>query len=201
MVGSDPYLAPEVYDNAKYDPQPVDIWSLGIIFACMALRRFPWKAPRMTDNSYKLFASPPSPGTPGGPEQSKPKTSLETGIANSDERRSSEPSHHHHHHHHHEDDTQRASIAEVPGTRSDQPKQETIKGPWRLLRLLPRETRVIMGQMLEIDPKKRATLEDVLDDAWVKGSPVCEQLEGGQVVHHGSHQHTLEPGSSNPPAK
>ncbi|KAI4096858.1 MAG: hypothetical protein Q9206_001592 [Seirophora lacunosa] len=53
IVGSDPYLAPEVYDSRKYDPQPADIWSLAIIFACMSLRRFPWKAPRLTDNSFK----------------------------------------------------------------------------------------------------------------------------------------------------
>jgi hypothetical protein len=26
----------------------------------MSLRRFPWKLPRMTDNSYRLFASPPN---------------------------------------------------------------------------------------------------------------------------------------------
>jgi serine/threonine protein kinase len=32
IVGSDPYLAPEVYDERKYDPQPPDIWSLAIIF-------------------------------------------------------------------------------------------------------------------------------------------------------------------------
>lgn len=57
IVGSDPYLAPEVYDLSKYDPQPTDIWSLAIIFCCMTLRRFPWKAPRISDNSYKLFVS------------------------------------------------------------------------------------------------------------------------------------------------
>lgn len=59
VVGSDPYLAPEVYDERKYDPQAVDIWSLAIIFCCMSLRRFPWKVPRLSDNSYKLFASEP----------------------------------------------------------------------------------------------------------------------------------------------
>ena len=195
VVGSDPYLAPEVYDNSKYDPQPADVWSLGIIYACMALRRFPWKAPRMTDNSYKLFASAPSPGTPGAPEA--PKETAE----NTDERRSSEPSQqgHHHHHHHHDgaDGSQRGSVSET----TTHPKQETIKGPWRLLRLLPRETRIIIGHMLDINPNTRAKLDEIMADPWVKGSPVCEQLEGGKVVHHGTHHHTLEPGSSNPPPK
>lgn len=209
-MGSDPYLAPEVYDNAKYDPQHVDVWSLGIIYACMALRRFPWKAPRMTDNSYKLFASPPSPGTPGGPELPKERAKSASDLPDgaSDERRTSEPAqgnghHHHHHHHHHDSSTDgdnKNTGGETQSTRSD-PKPEVIKGPWRLLRLLPRETRVIMGRVLEIEPQKRATLEDMMADPWIKGSPVCEQVEGGTVVHHGTHTHTLEPGSSQPPAK
>ncbi|OBT90369.1 HAL protein kinase [Pseudogymnoascus sp. 03VT05] len=74
IVGSDPYLAPEVYDERKYDPQPADIWSLAIIFCCMSLRRFPWKMPRMTDNSYRLFASPPSESTDPRPEINSSKS-------------------------------------------------------------------------------------------------------------------------------
>jgi len=61
VVGSDPYLAPEVYDLPRYDPRAADIWSIAIIFCCMSLRRFPWKAPRLTDNSYRLFVSAPDP--------------------------------------------------------------------------------------------------------------------------------------------
>ena len=207
MVGSDPYLAPEVYDNAKYDPQPTDIWSLAIIFACMSLRRFPWKAPRMSDNSYKLFASAPSPGTPGGPElpkeRSKSATDLDSPFA--DDRRSSEPGHVHSHHHHHHGDgatsgDQKSPGATEPGPRLDAPKQEVIKGPWRLLRLLPRETRTIIGKMLEINPKNRATLDELTSDPWTTESPVCQQVEGERVIRAGTHTHTLEPGSSAPPA-
>ncbi|TIB13997.1 hypothetical protein E3P77_00559 [Wallemia ichthyophaga] len=66
VVGSDPYLAPEVLysstEKAKrehkneYDPRLADIWSIGIIFICMLLRRFPWKIPDETsDQSYALF--------------------------------------------------------------------------------------------------------------------------------------------------
>ena len=163
----------------------------------------------MTDNSYKLFASPPSPGTPGGPElpkeRSKSATDLETPAT--DERQSSESSHvHSHHHHHHHGDSAAngekiASVASEPGSRIDAPKQEVIKGPWRLLRLLPRETRMIMGRMLEINPKNRATLDEVTSDSWVIESPVCQQVEGERVIRVGTHSHTLEPGSSAPPAK
>lgn len=79
IVGSDPYLAPEVLGRVShveddeeedhqqhiqvdkktglslYDPQCVDVWSIGIIFCCMMLKRFPWKAPRESDPNFKLY--------------------------------------------------------------------------------------------------------------------------------------------------
>ncbi|KAF8758418.1 Protein tyrosine kinase [Rhizoctonia solani] len=45
VVGSDPYLAPEVLHAPQYDPRKTDVWSIAIIFMCMVLRRFPWKIP------------------------------------------------------------------------------------------------------------------------------------------------------------
>ena len=56
IVGSDPYLAPEVLTSTdNYDPQFVDIWSIAIIYCCMTLRRFPWKAPKDDDPSFSLY--------------------------------------------------------------------------------------------------------------------------------------------------
>ncbi len=225
IVGSDPYLAPEVYDTAKYDPQPADIWSLAIIFACMTLRRFPWKAPRPSDNSFKLFVSRPTtttmpPAETGlrKPPEARPNSSSEITLAMGDPHRTSSPpsetSHHtnpeevhanQHIHHHHLDkprDTEPISGAE--GRSSKPPasspaetpaaKQEVIKGPWRLLRLLPRESRTIIGRMLEIQPSDRATLEDMMNDPWIAKTPVCSELGSGQVVRALGHEHTLEPG-------
>lgn len=58
IVGSDPYLAPEVLKNPNsYNPQPVDLWSIAIIYCCMTLKRFPWKIPNADkDNSFKLYS-------------------------------------------------------------------------------------------------------------------------------------------------
>jgi len=190
IVGSDPYLAPEVYDERKYDPQPADIWSLAIIFCCMSLRRFPWKMPRMTDNSYKLFASPPTPGTDmrrlsDTPVPSKSTNDLD--VPARDAIPESKPA---------------PPKAELPVNTSNGAiapvKPEVIRGPWRLLRLLPRESRHIIGRMLEIDPKKRATLAEVLEDPWVAGTNICRQV-GGDVYRAPSHTHTLEPPASQPP--
>lgn len=56
IVGSDPYLAPEVLAGSTYDPRKTDVWSVGVIFVCMMLRRFPWAVPdRERDNSFKAF--------------------------------------------------------------------------------------------------------------------------------------------------
>lgn len=194
IVGSDPYLAPEVYDMVKYDPQPADIWSLAIIFACMTLRRFPWKAPRLTDNSYKLFVSPPvtddSHQTSGPPHESAHHRHSEEG-----------PAEQHHHHSHHkprgpgttsanEGEPSRPSASS--STETPAARQEVIKGPWRLLRILPRESRTIIGSMLEIDPSKRATLKELINDPWIARTPVCSQLESGEVLKAPGHEHTLE---------
>lgn len=199
-MGSDPYLAPEVYDHPKYDPQPADIWSLAIIFACMSLRRFPWKMPRVTDNSFKLFISLPSAGTPsteiGAKERSKSVTDVTS--VNADERRSSTPAHHNDQPPESREIKRDAHDPTNPGPRLDAPKDNVIKGPWRLLRLLPRETRTIMGKMLQINPKNRATLEDMMTDPWISSTPVCRQVEGGKVIKSRGHEHTLEPGNPTP---
>lgn len=187
IVGSDPYLAPEVYDERKYDPQPADIWSLAIIFCCMSLRRFPWKMPRMTDNSFKLFASPPTPGTDmkrlsDAPVPSKSTNDLDTPARDYVVSPSNSST----------------VSASNSSTKDVEKKPEVIRGPWRLLRLLPRESRHIIGRMLELDPKIRATMAEVLEDPWVSGTSICRQEVGGKVIRAEGHTHTLEPPAAQP---
>ena len=58
IVGSDPYLAPEVITQENYDPRKTDVWSVAIIFMCMLLRRFPWKIPdAKADPSFRAFVN------------------------------------------------------------------------------------------------------------------------------------------------
>jgi hypothetical protein len=188
----------------------------------MTLRRFPWKQPRIIDNSYKLFVAPPTPGTPvpdSEPRRAsefRPKDRLTPNDVN-DPRRSSEPSpsrsgdekdksssHHHHR-------QSRANGDQVDGASSEQSKAspssdppgkaEVVKGPWRLLRILPRESRHIIGRMLKVDPKERATMDEVMGDEWVVETPVCSQEEQGEVRRAPGHEHTLEAGNApQPPA-
>ena len=174
----------------------------------MSLRRFPWKVPRLTDNSFRLFASEPTPGTPHHEAMSRKHSENQakmSDMALGDQQKAENPeqagdvpqsegdrSQHHHHHHHHQ------QAADQPPAEE---KKEIVKGPWRLLRLLPRETRSIMGKMLEINPKHRAKLEDVMSDPWISQTPVCSQEQSGRIINVEGHTHTLEPGTTVAPAK
>lgn len=226
IVGSDPYLAPEVYEERKYDPTAVDIWSLAIIYCCMTLRRFPWKVPRMTDNSYRLFASEPTPGhdpkklvIPPNKSTSALHDTPQRDIfpLEDDKNREKRDGEKHRHHRHSSqsqpDKSRENSTSETPAASapppansstttsasSEKPK-EVIRGPWRILRLLPRESRHVIGRMLEIDPKKRAKMSEILEDNWVSNTIICRQEEPGKVVKAEDHVHTLEPPSTAPPA-
>jgi serine/threonine protein kinase len=179
----------------------------------MTLRRFPWKAPRVSDNSYKLFVTEPSEeerrsslypqkpySEPTSRAQSDPNAGGEPAKKEGSEGGAkSEP----------EDRRAASSSSSTVSTATAPPtsQPQTIKGPWRLLRLLPRETRHIIGRMLELDPKKRATLEEVLHDPWVhhnmQSGKVCSQEWNGGIHRAEGHEHTLEPGGggSAPPTK
>jgi serine/threonine protein kinase len=198
IVGSDPYLAPEVYDERKYDPTAVDIWSLAIIFCCMTLRRFPWKVPRLTDNSFKLFAAEPTPGHDPNklilpPSKSTndlastPRRDVDFNdpIPSQPEATEQDKS---------EKDGDKQGTASNNGTQqpATEEKKVTIRGPWRILRLLPRESRHVIGRMLQIDPKKRAKMDEILQDDWVANTIICRQVENGVVIHADDHTHILK---------
>ena len=194
-MGSDPYLAPEVYDHSKYDPTAVDIWSLAIIFCCMTLRRFPWKVPRMTDSSFKLFASEPSPGHDPKKLVLPPSRSM-TAVNDIPERATEAvgPSRGQERKTSHDDNKANSGTSEKRLEPTGE-KKEVIRGPWRILRLLPRESRHVIARMLEIDPKSRAKMEEILEDGWVSNTVICRQIEN-LVINAEDHTHILEPPAS-----
>lgn len=175
----------------------------------MTLRRFPWKVPRLTDSSFKLFAAEPSPGhdpkkliAPVHPAASEsalkdlpardfdPQAVRETKDADNKD-----------------SDNKSSSTLKPPGSstvvgadgsapNSNPEKKEVVRGPWRILRLLPRESRHVIGRMLELDPKKRAQMSEVLDDPWVSNTVICRQMEPNVVVKADDHTHILEPPST-----
>lgn len=185
-------MAPEVYDaNTKvYDPRASDIWSLAIIFCCMTLKRFPWRLPAAAqDKSYRLFTSPPSAGHDPRRLLLQSKSSLDL---KGPEPQSSQP-----------EGARGRTSAESAHRRShsqgpSQEKKEVISGPWRILRQLPRESRHIVWRMLEIEPKRRAKMDEIIRDAWVADTVICREMENGQVIHAPGHKHTLIEGTPTP---
>lgn len=108
ICGSDPYIAPEQYIAPDYDATLTDVWSCGIVYVCMIIRRFPWRIPRPAqDQSFKNFITPSS------------------------------------------------------------------ESAARLFKMLPRDSRSIISRILEPEPTKRCTLQQVLDDTWVSSIATC----------------------------
>lgn len=137
IVGSDPYLAPEVLTTKYYDPRPSDIWLVAIIFCCMVLKRFPWKCPKLSDNSFKNFALDPL----------MESQTLEQIDLNR-----------------HQQLDEEGNLVVV---------KNKVKGPYRLLRLLPHASRDLIGKMLELDPSTRISLALVMEHQWFKLIDCC----------------------------
>ncbi|KAJ1798855.1 serine/threonine protein kinase [Coemansia sp. RSA 2399] len=59
FCGSDPYIAPEVVQSHRQVPyyaQVADIWSVGIMYMCMTLLKFPWRiADTEADRNYGSY--------------------------------------------------------------------------------------------------------------------------------------------------
>lgn len=163
IVGSDPYLAPEVLSLKKYNPQSTDIWSVAIIFCCMTLRRFPWKVPRTSDNSFLLFSTKPS------------KEEMDYYMSDNFSENAPMPT---------------ANSNSTKDSAHQSQQKTVIKGPWRLLRLLPQESRPLIGKMLDLVPSRRATMDDIWEDEWIKGLQMCAVNSEGVLVKSTNHIHT-----------
>lgn len=88
IVGSDPYLAPEVLSEETYDPRKTDVWSVAIIFLCMVLRRFPWKIPDpKTDPSFKAFVNAhPDLSVKPPPKKAQRQATIDQGVVDNEGR-------------------------------------------------------------------------------------------------------------------
>ncbi|RKP30129.1 hypothetical protein METBISCDRAFT_1070, partial [Metschnikowia bicuspidata] len=263
VVGSDPYLAPEVLTHLNsYNPQPVDLWSIAIIYCCMTLKRFPWKIPNPEkDNSFRLYAmdddnwhdydmsnechklllrqrylknmfarlnkkrkllkaqaqanEAPVPDAPSediadAPGMSQSPTGDAKALQEVEDKLAAlqimeilsteqlalvraeleqiEK-------HLEEYDAIKAEMrakflenarqseshdnseANGENTRDDGVKRskshKQIHGPYRLMRLLPHVSRPIIHKILQVDPAKRATIEEIFEDEWVSSIKCC----------------------------
>jgi serine/threonine protein kinase len=150
----------------------------------------------MSDNSFKLFASEPTPGH--DPKHLVPHAKSTSDLVNTPPRdfmkgHEDEISHHDNHHHHRQKSEEPAAASAAPHPVASSEKKEVIRGPWRILRLLPRESRNIIHRMLDLNPKTRAGMDEILAEPWVADTIICQQLENGMVSSADDHTHILEP--------
>ncbi|OBZ83357.1 Serine/threonine-protein kinase hal4 [Choanephora cucurbitarum] len=52
LVGSEPYIAPEAFEQKEYWGAAADVWSAGIVFYCICLGGLAWHKARKTDQAY-----------------------------------------------------------------------------------------------------------------------------------------------------
>ncbi|KAI5951437.1 NPR1 [Candida jiufengensis] len=196
IVGSDPYLAPEVCVFNKYDPRPVDVWSAAIIFCCMMLKKFPWKVPKLSDSSFKLFASrgefiPISEMLKKTPQDFENSTSngSSSGLSNLDDISEALE----------EDITaKKPTTTTTKNTNEKDAKDHTSSetGVNRLLLALPEDCRKLIGRMVELAPACRITIDEVLEDSWLKSVCMCTVEETSEnsgvfeVIKCEDHEHT-----------
>lgn len=209
VVGSDPYLAPEVCVFNKYDPRPVDVWSAAIIYCCMMLKKFPWKVPKLFDSSFKLFASrgefiPISEMLKKTPNDIVEKSNSNgsgsgsgNGLSNLQDI----------------SEALEEEITATPKAAKETPKQDSKSSPAastpngkdhtssetganRLLLALPEDCRNVIGRMVELAPACRITIDEVFNDPWLSSVSMCtveETYTGSnvyEVVKCEDHEHT-----------
>lgn len=157
IVGSDPYLAPEVCVFHKYDPRPVDIWSVAIIYCCMMLKKFPWRVPKLNDESFKLFATRGKVSSLTEVLKDTPEDRLKRGFYEDFSTTTSDP-----------------GSSNTPGDQKNgQAHTSAESGPKRLLFALPEDCRHLISRMVDLAPACRITIEQCFEEEWFKSIEMC----------------------------
>ena len=55
LCGSEPYIAPELFEQKEYDARLVDVWSAAIVFYCMTNQELPWRVARIADPTFSQY--------------------------------------------------------------------------------------------------------------------------------------------------
>lgn len=201
IVGSDPYLAPEVCVFNTYDPRPVDVWSTAIIYCCMILKKFPWKIPKLSDASFKAFACR-EPGVTFGellkriPEPPSYDAELNDSSTTIPVLKTEVIEAH---------EVETPQIATVGNTTDggnvtteDGAKHTSnLIGEERLLNALSSEVRPLISKMVRLAPACRITVDECFEDPWLESVQMCAMVDengesscDGKLIPANDHEHT-----------
>ncbi|GAA6023756.1 hypothetical protein JCM11491_006034 [Sporobolomyces phaffii] len=68
LCGSEPYIAPEQFEQKEYDARLVDVWAAAVVFYCMHFQELPWRVAKQSDPSFgpyvQLYSSSSSTPPP-----------------------------------------------------------------------------------------------------------------------------------------
>ncbi|POY69992.1 hypothetical protein BMF94_7036 [Rhodotorula taiwanensis] len=56
LCGSEPYIAPEQFEQKEYDARLVDIWAVAVVYYCMTYQELPWRVAKQNDPSFGSYA-------------------------------------------------------------------------------------------------------------------------------------------------
>ncbi|OCF31400.1 HAL protein kinase [Kwoniella heveanensis BCC8398] len=70
LCGSEPYIAPELFDHKEYDARLVDVWAAAIVFYCMQFQELPWRVAKTADTTFATYLQQYK----GDPAAEKPST-------------------------------------------------------------------------------------------------------------------------------
>ncbi|GMM55192.1 hypothetical protein DAKH74_018080 [Maudiozyma humilis] len=168
IVGSDPYLAPELFLYREYDARAADVWSAGIVFACMVLGRFPWRQPRLCDASFSRFCAAREPEGKRAPPTLRDLVERPAGAP--------------------------LDPLDGPGTQIDSDGRP--RGPLFLLGELPEECQPLLLRVLDPSPVRRPAAAEMLREPWVAALDECSRNSDAQrhphVVLPEGHRHIAD---------
>ncbi|WVQ75449.1 hypothetical protein IAR50_005074 [Cryptococcus sp. DSM 104548] len=55
LCGSEPYIAPELFEQKEYDARMVDVWAAAIVFYCMQFQELPWRVAKSSDSTFAAY--------------------------------------------------------------------------------------------------------------------------------------------------
>ncbi|KAG8908115.1 serine/threonine-protein kinase HAL4/sat4 [Tulasnella sp. 403] len=57
LCGSEPYIAPEQFNNQPYDARLVDIWACGVVYYCLHFQELPWRVAQLSDPLFAAYVA------------------------------------------------------------------------------------------------------------------------------------------------
>jgi serine/threonine protein kinase len=180
-------MAPEILLHSPYDPQKTDVWSLAIMYCSMILGRFPWKAPALYDEAFRLFATTRSRNSHA--ERGMGRRSTEPPLLQASNSAAVAPC-----------DSEARNTDTLSMININLNEAANIKAtevdsePCRLLRQLPIESRTVIRKMFLLNADNRPTLEQIKSYPWIQLGQLFSPGDGGAMHYGYRHEHVLRHG-------